>query len=153
MKLTRVLLRYAGLLVLPLAVLLFAQWPLRDVVQAYSRQTNDVAQIVFALYMATAVSAASVNGTHLAALHSAHASPTLALRWKRWALLLCVGPWALFLLWATTPIVIESVRHWEKFSETLTPGYFLIKVALALLVMLVLMEALLQVLPRKESRP
>jgi hypothetical protein len=65
--------------------------------------------------------------------------------------LLCVGPWALFMLWATTPIVVESVRHWEKFGETLTPGYFLIKVALALLVILVLIEALLQVMPHAES--
>ena len=153
MNLMRLLLRWSGLLVLPLAVLLFAQWPLRDLVQAYSRQTNDVAQIVFALYMAVAMTAASVGRTHLAALHSAHVSPAVMPRWKRWALLLCVGPWALFMLWATTPIVVESVHQWEKFSETLTPGYFLIKLSLALLLILVLLEALFQVLPRKESRP
>jgi TRAP-type C4-dicarboxylate transport system permease small subunit len=151
MNLMRLLLRFSGLLVLPLAVLLFAQWPLRDLVQAYSRQTNDVAQIVFALYMAVAITAASIGHTHLAALHSTHVSPATTPRWKRWALLLCVGPWALFMLWATTPIVVESVRHWEKFGETLTPGYFLIKVALALLVILVLIEALLQVMPHAES--
>ncbi len=33
-----------GILVLPLALLLFLQWPLRDVVQQYSREANDLAQ-------------------------------------------------------------------------------------------------------------
>ena len=45
----------AAALVLPLALLLFAQWPLRDLVQAHSREANDLAQIIFALYMAVAV--------------------------------------------------------------------------------------------------
>ena len=39
-------------LALPLVLLLFLQWPLRDVVHAYSRQANDLGQIVFALYVA-----------------------------------------------------------------------------------------------------
>ena len=47
-----------SLLAVPLALLLFAQWPLRDVVQAYSRQTNDWAQILFAVYVAVAITAA-----------------------------------------------------------------------------------------------
>ena len=153
MNLMRVLLRLTGLLALPLALLLFAQWPLRELIQAYSRQANDVAQIVFALYMAVAITAASVGHTHLAALHSHRTGALPMPRWKRWALLLCVAPWSLFLLWASAPIVSESVRHWERFGETLTPGYFLIKLALALLLLLVLLEAVLQVLTRKEPRP
>jgi hypothetical protein len=48
----------AGALVVPLALLLFAQWPLRDGVQAYSRQANDAAQILFAVYAAVAITAA-----------------------------------------------------------------------------------------------
>jgi len=35
--------RAAAWLVLPLALLLFAQWPLRDLVGAWSRQANDIA--------------------------------------------------------------------------------------------------------------
>ena len=46
--------RGAGWLMLPLALLLFAQWPLRELVQAGSREANDLAQVVFALYMAVA---------------------------------------------------------------------------------------------------
>ena len=37
------LLTAASLLVLPLALLLCAQWPLRDWLQAYSLQANDTA--------------------------------------------------------------------------------------------------------------
>ncbi|HXE48117.1 MAG TPA: hypothetical protein VN663_07070, partial [Ramlibacter sp.] len=83
----RILLLVASLLVLPLAALLFAQWPLRDLVQAYSRQANDAAQILFALYMAVAVTAASHDGTHLTAGHppDEHAGPPR--RWRAWALL------------------------------------------------------------------
>ena len=42
-----------------LALLLFAQWPLRDWVQAYSREANDLAQIGFAFYVSLAVTAAT----------------------------------------------------------------------------------------------
>src|SRR5438270_287550 len=54
-------------LALPLSLLLFLQWPLRDVVQAYSREANDLAQILFAIYVSVAVTAATRNGAHLAA--------------------------------------------------------------------------------------
>ena len=64
---TPTLILIASMLVLPLAVLLLAQWPLREWVQAGSRQANDVAQIVFALYVAVAITAASRANTHLAA--------------------------------------------------------------------------------------
>ena len=37
------------LLVLPLALLLLLQWPLRDGLGAYSREANDTAQAIFAL--------------------------------------------------------------------------------------------------------
>src|SRR5205085_6516927 len=48
-----------------LALLLFAQWPLRDWVQAYSREANDLAQIGFAFYVSLAVTAATRAGAHL----------------------------------------------------------------------------------------
>jgi hypothetical protein len=62
MPLTRLLDRIANAgswlvlpLVLPLALLLFLQWPLRDVVGAGSRPANDMAQWLFALYVAVAL--------------------------------------------------------------------------------------------------
>jgi hypothetical protein len=136
----RYLMMWASLLVIPLAFLLFLQWPLREWVQAYSRQTNDLGQIVFALYVAVAVYAASRRGVHLAA-HTGGASLPLARRWGAWVILLCVGPWALFMLWAAASPIMQSVSVWESFAETLTPGYFVIKLALGLLLALVLLEA------------
>jgi hypothetical protein len=52
-----------------------------------------------------------------------------------------VGPWAAFVLWSSWPQVAASVGSLEKFPETFNPGYFLIKIALALLVLLVLVDA------------
>ncbi len=148
MNLMRLISLLTSLLVLPLAFLLFAQWPLREVVGEFSRQANDAAQIVFALYMAVAVTAASLSGTHLAAQAGSTHPPA---RWRRWALLACVGPWALFMLWASAPGIWASVAQWEKFGETLTPGYFLIKLALGALVLLVLVHAVLHALLAPES--
>src|SRR3954462_1406298 len=98
----RLLLLAASALVLPLSLLLFAQWPLRDVVQAGSRQANDFAQVIFALYMSVAVTAASVHGAHLAA-HTHDASR--GARWRSRAVFACTAPWAVFLLWTSAPSV------------------------------------------------
>jgi hypothetical protein len=112
-----------GLLVLPLAALLLAQWPLRELVQAYSRQANDAAQILFALYVAVAVTAASRSHAHLASLQP-HPSGAPRPGWQAWALLACVAPWGLFMLWASWPLVAASVASFERFGETLKSGLF-----------------------------
>lgn len=140
-RFSRKALLLAGLLVIPLTALLFAQWPLRDVFQKWSRGANDIAQIVFAVYMAVAVTAASISHSHMAA-HLHHAKPSAwraVLRYS--ALLVCVGPWAVFMLWAAMPQIRTSVLGLEKFSDTLTPGYFVIKLCLAVLLLLVGAEA------------
>ena len=135
----------ASLLVLPLAALLFAQWPLRELVQAGSRLANDMAQILFAVFAAVAVTAASRARTHLAA--GRHEPGSLMLRWRGMALLVCLGPWALFMLWSSWPVIRESVVGLERFSETLAPGYFVIKMALGLMLVLILVDAVSAVLP------
>ncbi len=127
----------ASLLIAPLAALLCAQWPLREWVQAYSRQANDAAQIAFALYAAVAVTAATRAGSHLSA--AAVHSPSPA--WKRWALAACILPWAAFMLWVSAPSVWASLLGLEKFPETLSPGYFLIKLASWLLLLLAAVQA------------
>lgn len=149
----------ASLLVLPLAVLLFAQWPLRELVQAGSREANDLAQIIFALYAAVAVTAASLTHSHMAALPGALAAGSAGAsaaapperhwqsRARPWALLACLAPWACFMLWAAAPQIGVSLRDMERFSENLTPGYFLIKLSLALMLVLVLLDVLAPFLP------
>src|SRR6266852_763073 len=78
-------------------VLLFAQWPLRDLLRAYSREANDLGQIFFALYVAIALSAATRAGTHLAADALARSySARTRLRVVRLGALLGLLPWALF---------------------------------------------------------
>lgn len=127
-----------GVLVLPLAILLFAQWPLRDFVQAYSRQTNDVAQVFFALYVAVAITAASHANAHLAAGHQPDPASDGTPRRKRYALLLCIAPWALLVLWTSSAQVLASVVHLERFPETGNPGFFIIKFAGWLMALLAL---------------
>ncbi len=131
----------ASLLVLPLALLLFAQWPLRDWVQAGSLLANDAAQILFAFYVAVGITAASRANTHLAAPRKQPAASRRSRLWRAGLMLLCLGPWTLFMIWAAAPLIAASVRHLDRFGETLTPGYFLIKLALGLLLALVLIDA------------
>lgn len=126
----------AGTLVLALALLLFLQWPLREALDAYSREANDLAQIIFAWYVAVGITAASALRLHLTAKRSGTQGARAA-RWRCLATALCVCPWAVFMLWSCLPTVWQSVGVQEHFAETLNPGYFAIR--LALLVMLVLM--------------
>ncbi len=143
-RFSRTTLVVAGLLVIPLTALLFAQWPLRDVFQKWSRGANDIAQIVFAVYMAVAVTAASISHSHMAA-HLHHAKPSARRALLRYsALLACVGPWTVFMLWAAMPQIRSAVLGLEKFSDTLTPGYFVVKLSLAVLLLLVGAEAVVR---------
>ena len=132
----------ASVLVIPLSVLLFIQWPLRDWLHAYSLQANDVGQIFFALYAAVAITAASQSRSHLALTKHADSAIKNRVPWRSWALLLCVAPWALFLMWAAVPQMLISVARLESFGNGgFTPGYFILRVALVLLALLVLVEA------------
>jgi hypothetical protein len=60
----------------------------------------------------------------------------------RWGCLLCVAPWALFMIWTIEPTVMRSVLMLEKFPETNNFGYFLIKFAALLLAVLALLQAM-----------
>ena len=128
-------------MVLPLTILLFAQWPLRDWLQQYSRQANDVAQIIFSLYAAVAITAASLSKSHLALTKIGNEKTPNGVAWGKWALGLCVVPWALFLIGTASPQMWVSVAQLESFSEGLTPGYFVLRIALVILALLVFIEA------------
>ena len=153
----RRLITITSLLVLPLALLLFAQWPLRDWVQAFSRQANDIGQILFALYGAVAITAASVSESHLALAKPAQTATKPIALWRSWLLLACVAPWALFLLWTAVPQMLSSIAIREIFSEGGTPGYFILRIALVLLALLALVHAVAQawsdLRARRPSKP
>lgn len=140
-----------GLLVLPLSLLLFLQWPLREWLQQGSREANDLAQILFATYVAIAVTYATSRHAHLATDVLAHRySPRVRLRLERAGALLVALPWAAFVIHSAWPAVAQSVAQREAFPETYNPGYFLLRCSLLLLAGLVLLQALADVL-RKRS--
>jgi len=133
-----------GLLALPVTALLFLQWPLRDLVQAGSREANDIGQWVFALYVASSITLASRKNTHLKSdLVARHFAPAFQHRLHRLGVIVSVIPWACFVLWAAWPLVTQSVSHWERFADTGTPGYFIIKGALVIMALLMLVQGLL----------
>lgn len=138
--------RGAQLLVLPLALLLFLQWPLRDLLHAWSREANDLAQVVFALYVAVAVGEATRRRAHLAADALSHrfSSRTRATLVRVGALVVLL-PWCVFVLYAAAPMIWNALLRHEAFAETLNPGFFLVKLAAGLLALLVLLQSVADV--------
>jgi len=140
-------------LLLPVVLLLFLQWPLRDIARVWSREANDVGQWLFALYVAMAFTAATRAHTHLAAdtLARLYSEKTRE-RLGRFGALFALAPWALFIIIGGAHLVIPSVMMRELFGDTGNPGYFLIKLALWLLAGLVLAQSIIDILrPRRGS--
>jgi TRAP-type mannitol/chloroaromatic compound transport system permease small subunit len=138
-------------LALPLIVLLFLQWPLRDLVRHYSREANDLGQIIFALFVAVSVTAATRAGTHLSVdLFARRYSVRTRQRLERLGAAAGLLPWALFILIASKTSVLTSLRDLEGFQDSGNPGYFMIKLALWLMALTVIAQAILDICrPRK----
>ena len=140
-------------LVLPIVLLLCLQWPLRDGVQAWSREANDLGQWLFALYVAISITAASRAHTHLAADMVARSYPAAARIWLgRAGRLLGLIPWALLVIVTAKPTVIQSVSVLERFADTSNPFYFVIRLSVWLIAGLVLLQALLELARPPEAR-
>src|SRR5438067_13859966 len=91
----------ASVLVLPVSFLLFLQWPLREWLHAYSREANDLAQILFAVYVSVAITAATRAYTHLAAgVGTRRSGGRVQRALTRFAALLVLVPWSSFVLYA-----------------------------------------------------
>ncbi len=128
--------------VLPLALLLFAQWPLRDGLGAGARLANDAAQTIFALYVALALRQATRDGAHLAADTLSARYPARVRRaLARWGATLAVLPFALFVLVTGAASTWRSIAALEAFPDTFNPGYFLIKLAAWLLALAMALQA------------
>jgi TRAP-type mannitol/chloroaromatic compound transport system permease small subunit len=140
----------AGWLVLPMVMLLLAQWPLRDAVQAYSAQANDLAQVLFAAVMAAAVAAATRRDVHLRTHHRAHGGR--GDRWRETLRAAVIVGWAALVLVASAAGTWRSLLSLERFAETDDFGYFLIRAALWLLVLLVALQTTLQAARRVRGR-
>lgn len=133
-------------LALPLVVLLFLQWPLRDLFRTFSREANDLGQVVFAFFVAVSVTAATRAHTHLAAdLLARQYSARVRQRLARLGSALGLLPWAMFVLIAGKSTVISGLRDLESFQDSGNPGYFLIKLALWAMAILILGQSLLDI--------
>ena len=133
-------------LALPLIVLLFLQWPLRDLFRGFSREANDLGQVAFALFVAVSVTAATRAGTHLAAdLLAQRYSARTRRRLKQMGAAAGLLPWALFVLIASRTTVLSSLRDLESFQDSGNPGYFLVKLALWLMAALILGQSLVDI--------
>jgi len=139
-------------LVLPVALLLMAQWPARDLIGRWSHEADDVGQLLFALYIAVAVTCATRRGTHLATDVVAHRYPVrLRVGLSRAFLALALLPWSLFILITSASTVWRSIMEREAFPETFVGGYFVIKVAAWLLAALLLVEAVAKLFGRDRA--
>jgi TRAP-type mannitol/chloroaromatic compound transport system permease small subunit len=139
-------------LALPLILLLFMQWPLRDLIHVYSREANDLGQIIFALFVAVSVTAATRAGAHLAAdtLAQRYSARTRH-RLKQLGAALGILPWALFVLFASKGIVVSSVLGLEAFQDTNNFGYFIIKAALWLMAVVIIAQAAVDIFRLKPA--
>ena len=143
-------------LALPVSLLLAAQWPLRDVPGGHPQLANDAAQALFALYVALAVRHTMRRGAHLraeglAGRLSASARGRLV-RISGIVTAAALLPWSLTLLWLAGPQIGQSLAQWERFPDTLNPGYFVVKFSVGLLLALVGLQALLEAFRRQTER-
>lgn len=138
-------------LVTPVALALFLQWPFRDLIQAYSREANDLGQWIYALYMAGAVTAATRAGAHISADALARAYGPVW-RARLYKLAVCLGflPWALFVIYAGGRSALLSATELERFADTNDPFYFIIKLSAILLALLMAAQALIDLFKRQE---
>jgi TRAP-type mannitol/chloroaromatic compound transport system permease small subunit len=133
-------------LALPVAALLFLQWPLREIIQAWSREANDLGQWLFALFVAASVVAATRAKGHLASDAMAQRfTDTTRSRFNMLALALALVPWTLFVLWSGWTQIMASIVGRERFPDTGNFGYFVLKSALLLLMGLILAQAFVDV--------
>lgn len=149
------LFRLARWLVLPVVLLLFLQWPLRETLGPVSRQANDLGQILFALLVAVALTAATRAQAHIAVdALSRHYSARTRRTLSRIMSATMLVPWAAFLTWTAAPMAWQSLKQLERFADTANAGYFVIRAAVLLLGLLALVAGLADVLtgtPRREE--
>jgi len=123
---------------------LFLQWPLRELVQRFTREANDLGQIAFALLVAVSITAATRAHAHLHVDILARGyAPKTRVALQRLGIALGIAPWAVFVLIAGRNVVWSSLAALELFPDTYNAGYFLVKAALWLLALLMLIQAAL----------
>jgi TRAP-type mannitol/chloroaromatic compound transport system permease small subunit len=139
--------RCASWLCLPVIMLLFLQLPLRDIVQAGNNTDNDFGQIIFANFFMVGIPFAMRHDAHVRVdiLHQ-HFSKRARAIIELAGTVLFTLPWLALLAWYSLPIVLNSLAQTEKFAETYTPGYFILKLGLFFFVVLAGLQAIANVI-------
>ena len=121
---------------------------------AWSRQANDIAQWVFALYVALALREATRQRAHMAAGLFVARYP---LRWRhriaRFGEAICVLPWAIFVLVTGAMPTWQSVVGLEAFPDTYNPLYFVIRASAWMLALLVALQAIVDLAGEPATAP
>jgi hypothetical protein len=86
--------------------------------------------------MALAVYSASRTNTHIALEANQVPSDKSQSHWKIYLQWLCVVPWAAFMLLSWWDDVLRSTLGLERFPDSNLPAYFIIKIALLLMLLL-----------------
>jgi TRAP-type mannitol/chloroaromatic compound transport system permease small subunit len=135
--------RCASWLCLPVILLLFLQLPLRDIVHGGNNTDNDFGQIIFANFFMVGIPFAMRHDAHVRVdiLHQ-HFSKRAQAIIELAGTLLFTLPWLALLAWYSLPIVLNSLAQTEKFAETYTPGYFILKLGLFFFVVLAGLQAI-----------
>jgi TRAP-type mannitol/chloroaromatic compound transport system permease small subunit len=135
--------RLASWLCLPLILLLFLQLPLRDIVQGGNNTDNDFGQIIFANFFMVGIAFAMRHDAHVRVdIFHQHFSKRARTIIELAGTMLFTLPWLALLAWYSLPIVMNSLAQTEKFAETFTPGYFILKLGLFFFVVLVAFQAI-----------
>jgi TRAP-type mannitol/chloroaromatic compound transport system permease small subunit len=135
--------RWASWLCLPLVLLLFLQLPLRDIVHAGNNADNDFGQVIFANFFMIGIPFAMRHDAHVRVdvFHQHFGARSRAIVELAGTVLFTL-PWLALLAWYALPIVLNSLAQREKFAETFTPGYFVLKLGLVFFVVLVAIQAI-----------
>lgn len=118
-----------------LAILVFTlwvQWPMRMLLIGDARFINDIGQIAFAFFVVIAFNDANRTQSHLS-IHSQHKPEIRTHFWMQWIKYFFLTAWAVFVAYSAFPLFIHSLKEAEKFPDSYTPGYFLLKLALLIL--------------------
>jgi TRAP-type mannitol/chloroaromatic compound transport system permease small subunit len=139
--------RLAAWLCLPLILLLFLQLPLRDIVHGGNNTDNDFGQIIFANFFMVGIAFAMRHDAHVRVdiFHQHFGARSRAVIELAGTALLTL-PWLALLGWYALPIVLNSLGQTEKFAETYTPGYFILKLGLFFFVVMVALQAIANVI-------
>jgi TRAP-type mannitol/chloroaromatic compound transport system permease small subunit len=139
--------RCASWLCLPVILLLFLQLPLRDIVHGGNNTDNDFGQIIFANFFMVGIPFAMRHDAHVRVdiLHQ-HFSKRAQAIIELAGTMLFTLPWLALLAWYSLPIVLNSLSQTEKFAETFTPGYFILKLGLFFFVVLVALQAIANII-------